>query len=105
MDCPICLEDIDKENAFTTPCNHEFHKLCYDKFMEFNKMKRNVMCPLCNDVLKVNDEMIAIIIPHQEMTIVAVPWPSCFNVCLATTVIIMMNIAFYSLFSLYGSSK
>ena len=50
MECPICLENIDKENAFNTPCNHEFHKSCYDKFMDYNKIKKIVKCPLCNDV-------------------------------------------------------
>jgi len=44
MCCPICLEEISKEdNQFTTSCKHTFHKECLEKCMKVNLPQ----CPIC----------------------------------------------------------
>lgn len=42
--CSICLEKIDK-NLFKLSCNHFFHKLCIDKWIETCNYK--FKCPIC----------------------------------------------------------
>ena len=47
MECIICYEETDLENAYETPCckkKHNIHPVCYEKCI--NKYKR---CPLCNN--------------------------------------------------------
>lgn len=42
--CCICLEKIDK-NVFKLSCNHFFHKVCIDKWIETCNYK--FKCPIC----------------------------------------------------------
>ncbi|KAJ3672191.1 hypothetical protein LUZ60_006912 [Juncus effusus] len=51
-DCPICLEEYDKENPrYFTRCEHEFHLACLLDWME-----RSETCPVCDQILMI-DEM------------------------------------------------
>jgi hypothetical protein len=44
--CSICLEGYSGFNGkYKTPCNHEFHKDCLDKWVWNGKSQK---CPLCN---------------------------------------------------------
>lgn len=40
--CPICLSKIGDSEAFTTECNHTFHKKCIDLWK-----KKATNCPMC----------------------------------------------------------
>lgn len=48
MTCPICLENIDKEEQVLLNCNHKFHFDCFQKWIE-----HNISCPYCRKDLKV----------------------------------------------------
>ena len=56
MNCSICLEDL-KSNLITTPCNHQFHRLCLKKW------KKN-SCPLCRT--KIHDKLYQLEIEEKE---------------------------------------
>jgi len=47
-DCVICMTEVDPEDGrrVTTPCNHSFHRLCLEQWMDI-KME----CPTCRTVL------------------------------------------------------
>lgn len=84
MECPICLEVIDT-NSYSTPCKHIFHKKCYENFIEFNKWKNIVACPLCN-----SDIIIEI---QNNEVIESKPY---YGYCMLTLMIIIFgNIAIY----------
>ena len=40
MDCPVCLEHIEKEKKLTLKCSHIFHTTCLLQI-------ENQLCPLC----------------------------------------------------------
>ena len=52
--CPICLDDIDKDNIAITKCGHKF---CWDCIYETHKVHKqssntsNIKCPTCNNVM------------------------------------------------------
>lgn len=43
-ECPICLEPMDLKSSVITTCGHQFHKSCYNKWIEQNKLHS---CPVC----------------------------------------------------------
>ncbi|KAL6126200.1 hypothetical protein ACLB2K_074251 [Fragaria x ananassa] len=46
-DCPICLEEYERENPeFTTKCGHRYHLSCILEWME-----RSDACPICDQEL------------------------------------------------------
>jgi hypothetical protein len=45
--CPICFEDIKKDNEFITGCSHRFHSVCINKWLENNNN-----CPMCRKKIK-----------------------------------------------------
>ena len=102
MDCPICLETIDI-NMYITPCHHEFHKSCYDKYIHFNRRKREITCPLCNTILEIHGDMIIIEIADQEVIsppLVRVRMPY-YNICMFVFVITVMgNVLYFLTFAL-----
>lgn len=57
--CPICLDDIDKDNITITKCGHKF---CWDCIYETHKIRKElnnnklIKCPTCNSLMK-NDEV------------------------------------------------
>jgi hypothetical protein len=49
--CPICLNELSKQNVCTTICNHRFHTSCLIKYSLTKKV--TVQCPLCrNELIK-----------------------------------------------------
>lgn len=42
LECAICLEDIERRDAFSLPCGHVFHNVCVNKWIA---KKRS--CPIC----------------------------------------------------------
>jgi hypothetical protein len=45
-ECPICLQEIEKNNKITTSCKHDFCKSCLDLVL-----KNGDKCPLCREKL------------------------------------------------------
>lgn len=45
MECSICFESL-KTGIIKTDCKHTFHKLCLDKWIDFNNN-----CPLCRSII------------------------------------------------------
>jgi len=41
-ECPICLDSLSVNNIKILPCNHKFHTLCVNTWLQ----KKNI-CPLC----------------------------------------------------------
>jgi len=41
-DCPICLDSLSVNDTKRLPCNHKFHALCVDTWLQ-----RKNICPLC----------------------------------------------------------
>ncbi len=59
-DCPICLEKIEEDYIHTTECGHNFHKKCFQVFLEKNGKK----CPCCrqnlnNNLLEPNTDLLS----------------------------------------------
>jgi hypothetical protein len=53
-ECPICLDIIinnNESNIYITICNHNFHKKCWNEYIDYNKSKKKIFCPLCNKLL------------------------------------------------------
>ena len=50
MDCPICLETINKNDKFTMSCGHSLHYDCFIQFFMNNKCHIFVECPLCREM-------------------------------------------------------
>lgn len=57
--CSVCMETPDDSNAFTTPCQHVFHKACLDQWFEVcREAYREQSCPMCRrEIPEVLDEM------------------------------------------------
>ena len=51
MACPICLEGINEDALEVTECNHHFHHVCLQQWLE-----RSNDCPLCRNPLQVDLE-------------------------------------------------
>jgi len=45
MSCSICLESL-KSGIIKTDCNHTFHKICLDTWINFNNS-----CPHCRSII------------------------------------------------------
>lgn len=52
--CVICLNKIEENNIYTTICNHQFHKKCFNDYRT-SKSDGNIRCPLCRHNLYPND--------------------------------------------------
>lgn len=52
MTCPICLEDIEKEEQVLN-CGHKFHYKCFDTWI-----KNSLSCPYCRKNLKIITNLI-----------------------------------------------
>jgi hypothetical protein len=45
--CSICWSSMNINNNTNTKCNHLFHKICIDKWLE-----NNTTCPICRTIIK-----------------------------------------------------
>lgn len=53
--CVICLDDINK-NSYKLECEHEFHKKCWDEYLEYFIYNENyIKCPTCQKEIKINN--------------------------------------------------
>lgn len=53
VECPICLDVIDKDNLTTTNCGHNFHECCLAQLKDTAE-GNSVPCPMCRTPLYVN---------------------------------------------------
>jgi len=53
--CTICMENFkNSATIYKTPCEHFFHKECFNKFLKNIKDKDKLICPNCNQNLLIN---------------------------------------------------
>ena len=50
MDCPICLNTVNKTQQHTLSCGHVFHTECISKWV-----KDNMNCPMCRKVSRIEN--------------------------------------------------
>lgn len=48
MTCPICFDDIEKEEQVLLKCGHKFHSECFQEWI-----KNSLTCPYCRSQLKI----------------------------------------------------
>ena len=68
MVCTICLEEIIKNDLFTTFCNHIYHKKCIDQWLT-----KDNSCPLCRNILQEKKELSLLPVPEIIITIEDLP--------------------------------
>ena len=54
LNCPICLDEIEREKLTITKCGHKF---CWDCIYNTYKTNGNgnIKCPCCNNIITIND--------------------------------------------------
>jgi SNF2 family DNA or RNA helicase len=54
--CPICLDEIEKDNITITKCGHKFCWNCiYNTFKSNTNGNSNIKCPCCNNIISIKD--------------------------------------------------
>ena len=57
--CTICMENFVQNILMSrTPCEHIFHKKCFDTYLKGIKKKDKLICPNCNQNLLVNKKFL-----------------------------------------------
>lgn len=50
INCPICLDPIEKRRKVMLKCGHIMHPSCYDLMISYPDLKKS--CPLCRKPLQ-----------------------------------------------------
>ena len=57
--CTICMDNFAQNILISkTPCEHIFHKNCFDRYLKGIKKKDKLICPNCNQNLLVNKKFL-----------------------------------------------
>ena len=57
--CTICMENFMEHSIISkTPCEHIFHKKCFDKYLKEIQKKDKLLCPNCNQNLLINKKFL-----------------------------------------------
>ena len=57
--CTICVNNfIDNMEIYRTPCEHIFHKDCFNKYLKKINKKNKLICPNCNQNLLINKKFL-----------------------------------------------
>ena len=57
--CTICVNNfIDNMEIYRTPCEHIFHKDCFNKYLKKINKKSKITCPNCNQNLLINKKFL-----------------------------------------------
>ena len=60
-DCTICMNNFTNNILiYKTPCEHIFHKECFDKYLKNIKSKDKLICPNCNQNLIINKKFLTL---------------------------------------------
>ena len=66
--CTICMENfIEFDIISRTPCEHIFHKKCFDKYLKGIKAKDKLVCPNCNQNLLLNKKFLKLRVKAKKM--------------------------------------
>ena len=68
--CTICMEKFDKKDRINkTPCEHIFHKQCFNKYLATIKGKDKLLCPNCNQNLLINKKFLKLRVKTKKIEI------------------------------------
>ena len=57
--CTICMENFGENDFISkTPCEHIFHKKCFDTYLKEIQKKDKLLCPNCNQNLLINKKFL-----------------------------------------------
>ena len=65
--CTICMENfVEFDIISRTPCEHIFHKKCFDKYLKGIKAKDKLVCPNCNQNLLLNKKFLKLRVKEKK---------------------------------------
>ena len=68
--CTICMENfINNMSIYKTPCEHFFHKECFNKYLKNIKDKDKLICPNCNQNLLINKKFLKLRVKPNKINI------------------------------------
>ena len=68
--CTICMENfVDFSIISKTPCEHIFHKKCFDTFLKGIQKKDKILCPNCNQNLLINKKFLKLRVKTKKIEI------------------------------------
>ena len=68
--CTICMENfVDFSIISKTPCEHIFHKKCFDTFLRGIQKKDKILCPNCNQNLLINKKFLKLRVKTKKIEI------------------------------------
>ena len=68
--CTICMENfIENRIISKTPCEHIFHKECFDKYLKEIQKKDKLLCPNCNQNLLINKKFLKLRVKTKKIEI------------------------------------
>ena len=68
--CTICMENfVDYSIISKTPCEHIFHKKCFDTFLKGIQKNDKILCPNCNQNLLMNKKFLKLRVKTKKMEI------------------------------------
>ena len=68
--CTICVNNfIDNMEIYRTPCEHIFHKDCFNKYLKKINKKNKLTCPNCNQNLLINKKFLKLRQEAQKIKI------------------------------------
>jgi hypothetical protein len=68
--CTICMENfVEFEVISRTPCEHIFHKKCFDKYLKGIKGKDKLLCPNCNQNLLINKKFLKLRVKAKRIEV------------------------------------
>ena len=69
--CTICMENfIENVIISKTPCEHIFHKKCFDKYLKEIQKKDKLLCPNCNQNLLINKKFLKLRAKTKKVEVV-----------------------------------
>ena len=68
--CTICMDNfVNQVIIYKTPCEHLFHKECFDKYLKGIKKKDKLTCPNCNQNLLINKKFLKLRLKTEKLQI------------------------------------
>jgi hypothetical protein len=65
--CILCNCDLNNEvDTITTPCNHNFHKECIDRYLANISRLHNTRCPMCDFIIRRRIKPVSIFVDARD---------------------------------------